>query len=413
MKNFRSLCSRLSTSLVVLLLVTAIAPAWAQSGGASPPGRVPAVIDAAHALSGTISSIDPAAGRLMIVTVDGGIEKNLVVDNTTTISKRALPATLSDFSKGETLTVFTDDPPTTDPLRAKALMDARFAFFYLAKVTSSYVFPASVTGTDPARLTITVKKENGKAQTLALTPLSMIVLNNQVADLPDLRPGMEVVAEVEFLGFPEDEPETVMVRGIFDLSSFLNLKNSLVFGPLLGLGKVTAVDPALRTISIGELKVYYGDQTQWLSDISPGRAALLVGRPVRLFGFPTEDGSGYLANLVMTESVVPQLERNVRAIYQGMQPREENLVDGKIISYDPKNGILVVERIKGQTTSFERIHIIKGTLIVQGIETPADVLLAGPKDLKQLTVADLAPGREVIVRGIKGRRNIATFISIK
>lgn len=395
------------------MLITGSAGAQVQSSPSPPPGRIPSVINAAHAVTGTISSIDRGAGRVVIVTTNGGDEKTLSVDSTTTVSKRALPATLDDFSKGETVTVFTDDPPESAALKAKALMDARFAFFYIAKVVSSYVFPATVTGTDPAELTITVKKEDGSSKTLALTPLSMIVLNNQVGDLPDLRSGTAVVAEVEFLGFPEDEPATVCVRGIFDLSSFLNLKNSLIFGPLLGTGKVTAVDPVARTISIGDLLVGYGDQTQWLSDIPPAKAALMVGRAVRLFGFPTDDGKGYIANLVLAESLLPQMEHNVRAIYQGMQPREENLVSGKIVSYDSDNGILVVERVSGGVTTFERVNVLKGTLIVKGVETPADVLISDPQKMKKLSAGDLVPGREVIVRGIKGRRNIATFISIK
>lgn len=402
--------------LLCLLLTLALGPARADAPQAqAPPNpRVPAVLGGAHAVTGAIVSISPAEGKLTITNAATDASQTVTVNDRTIVSKRALPAQLSDFAPGEKITVLTDDEPSSPTLAARAVMDARFAFFYLAKVVSSYMYPATVLLADPAKLTVTVQKEDGTTKTLKLTPLSMIVLNNAPADLSDLRQRLPVIVEAEFLGFPEDEPQQAFVRGIFDQSSFIDIKNSLIFGPLLGKGEITSVDDKAHTLQIGGMTVSYDDNTQWLSDVSPAKVAHLRGNAARVYGFPMENGQGYTASLVLTENMVPILARNLEDAMLGKGPEVETLVEGSVISVDPAKGMLVVENAgKGGTTGFERIYVTRGTTIVKGVFSPADLLALNPATVTKYTLADIKPGDTVLVRGLKADKKIATFISLK
>jgi len=346
--------------------------------------------DQKYGVNGKIIEMDPVAGTFQIELRGTNDNRMVMVDEQTTFTRQLKPAHLADFKPGDAVFITCGNSPlSSGSLRAIAVFDQRSAFILGTRVITRYPVEGTITKvrTQPALVDFDVRA--GIPKRLELLPETLILFGGKEVAPAQIPLGSRAVADLSFIGFAEDEPDPVPVRGLFDLPGYVEIRMEMIYGPAAARGKVDGLDPARGEISVAGSQFKFNDGTRFFIGRLGNTPEKVVGKNVMLFA---REG---VAVLVYTDDVVDSIAAEIIQV----QTQEETLLGmGEVLFCDPANGKAIIQAQKG------KINLRFGPESRLSIQSDNQAVTC--------TLAEIKTGDRVVVFGYAGQQNLVTRATV-
>jgi len=339
------------------------------------------------------------SGKRIIINIDGNRKETIKISPSTRFYKKQRPlpsdmnAKLQDFSRGDRIHVFHWNTESSSPA-AISVWGARAYAVKFMGIQTEKLFSGEVRSFKPRTGIVRLFTFDRKHIDLKITNSTAIIIDNEVGQLYDIRPGIKAAAYCRWLGFDEDRPRTPEAREFIDSSTFVIRKYAEKYGPLVANGKVVGVNIREKIIKVanprgGLYTVSFSRITRWIPATPKIKSPVdFINYNVFIFGNPVRKGPSN-GRMVMNVMVV-------NSFFQAAI-RERELRGAKaILAYG------------------EVLQINKKYIVVRSRNQKVKIRL-GPKTIfhkkgKKIRWTDIFRGDRVLVKGIFGEPPIALIV---
>jgi hypothetical protein len=345
----------------------------------------------AGGVCGTIVRLDSRTRVLTIKTFEGRTVK-LFISRECPVIKGLLQARIEDFSTGNEIFATTVND-SAEPLAARHLFSLDSALMMAAGNVSLYEYNGVISSLDIMKNTVEIKKTEGATREILIADYTRLEKDFRPTALTRFKTGDAVFCELRFRGLPKQTSLNMAALYLFDPLSYVCNKIAVTQGNVVVRGTITDIDPARKTISLGNshiAHVTYSDATLWITGTSRTAAKEFKGRQIISFlGNNRNSAAQSTARTILdvqAKNEVLQAMASYRDIFR--YGATSPIAMGKIMQAQPERNMLIVRNSWQQPCP---VRISPGNTLCTWPQKP------GPD--QRITFEELENGDTILVEG--------------
>lgn len=219
---------------------------------------------------------------------------------------------LSDFKKGDNI-IAKAKSVKGRVIPVDEVWETRAFLAYTGSISIEVEYKGTVEEIDKTKKTLRIRNiKDNKSVPISVSKNTMIAVKNKLGNLPDIKKGDKVYIRCRWRGYPEDKPKVIPAVEIKDAVTYVIHTMRKRFGPIIGHGKVLAIDMKKKTMKIGTASgsaktISFLTSTKWVFGTSKIKSPKdLVGVKVYAFGKSSREKKA-IAMEVINENALPGL----------------------------------------------------------------------------------------------------------
>ncbi|MCD4782369.1 MAG: hypothetical protein K8T10_00920 [Candidatus Eremiobacteraeota bacterium] len=224
----------------------------------------------------------------------------------------ALRAKISDFKKGDSIIAIAKSVEGR-VIPVDEIWETRAFLAYTGSISTEVEYKGTVEEVNKTKKTLRIRNiADKKSVSISVGKITKISVKNRPGNLPSIKKGDKVYIRCRWRGYLEDKPAVIPAVEITDAATYVIHTMRQRFGPVIGHGKVLAMDMKKKTIKIGTAggsakTISFITSTKWVFGTSKIKSPKdLVGIKVYAFGKAAREKKS-VALEVVNENALPGL----------------------------------------------------------------------------------------------------------